>query len=108
MAIPNVSFSSPSSSHPWNHDVFPSFKGKDIRNTFTGHLHHALFEKGIKTFKDDVDLRKGDEISPALLEAIKQSKISIIVFSKNYATSTWCLDELAKILECWKSIVQMV
>ena len=38
-----------------------------------------------------------------LLEAIESSKISIIVFSKNYATSTWCLDELVKILECKKN-----
>ncbi|KAG2688792.1 hypothetical protein I3760_09G111100 [Carya illinoinensis] len=99
MAIPNVSFSSPSSSHSWNHDVFLSFRGEDTRNTFIGHLHHALIEKGIKTFIDEVDLQKGDEISATLLEAIQQSKISIIIFYKNYATSTWCLDELVKILE---------
>ncbi|KAG6695735.1 disease resistance protein Roq1-like [Carya illinoinensis] len=107
MAVPNVSFSS-SSSHPWNHDVFLSFRGEDTRNTFIGHLHHALIEKGIKTFIDEVDLQKGDEISATLLEAIQQSKISIIIFSKNYATSTWCLDELVKILECRKSFGQMV
>ena len=29
--------------------------------------------------------------------------ISIIIFSKNYASSTWCLDELVKILECKKN-----
>ncbi|KAG6642023.1 hypothetical protein CIPAW_09G114700 [Carya illinoinensis] len=109
MAIPNVSSSSsPSSSHPWIYDVFLSFRGEDTRNTFTGHLYNALIIKGINTFRDDVDLQKGDEISPALLEAIEQSKISIIVFSKDYCTSTWCLDELVKILECRKSIGQMV
>ncbi|XP_041025288.1 disease resistance protein RUN1-like [Juglans microcarpa x Juglans regia] len=109
MAIPNVSSSSSSSSFPQcNHDVFLSFRGEDTRNTFTGHLYNALVIKGIKTFRDDVDLQKGDEISPVLLEAIEQSKISIIVFSKNYATSTWCLDELVKILDCRKSMGQMV
>ncbi|KAG2688789.1 hypothetical protein I3760_09G110800 [Carya illinoinensis] len=107
MAIPKISFTSPSS-HPWIHDVFLSFRGEDTRNTFTGHLHHALIEKGIKTFRDDLVLQKGDEISPTLLEAIEQSKISIIVFSKEYATSTWCLDELVKILECRKSFGRMV
>ncbi|XP_050363508.1 disease resistance protein RPV1-like [Argentina anserina] len=30
----------------------------------------------------------------------KQSKISIIVFSENYASSRWCLDELVHILKC--------
>ena len=28
--------------------------------------------------------------------------ISIIVLFENYASSTWCLDELAKIVECKK------
>lgn len=25
---------------------------------------------------------------------------SIVIFSKNYASSKWCLDELVKIVEC--------
>ena len=25
---------------------------------------------------------------------------AIVIFSKNYASSTWCLDELVKIVEC--------
>jgi uracil phosphoribosyltransferase len=48
---------------------------------------------------DDM-LRSGEEISSALLKAIEESAISIIVLSKNYASSRWCLDELVKILEC--------
>ncbi|KAL6132283.1 hypothetical protein ACLB2K_070654 [Fragaria x ananassa] len=35
-----------------------------------------------------------------LLTAIEQSRFAIIVLSPNYATSTWCLLELSKILEC--------
>ena len=34
---------------------------------------------------------------------IESSRVSIIVFSQNYASSTWCLDELAKIVECKKN-----
>ena len=48
----------------------------------------------------DDELPRGEKISAKLLEAIESSKISIIVFSKNYASSAWCLDELVKILEC--------
>ena len=51
----------------------------------------------------DDELQSGKKISTELLEAIESSKISIIVFSKNYATSTWCLNELVKILECKKN-----
>ena len=33
---------------------------------------------------------------------------AIVILSKNYASSTWCLDELAKILECEKKMGQIV
>ena len=38
-----------------------------------------------------------------LIKIIESSRISIIVFSENYASFTWCLDELAKIVECKKN-----
>ncbi|KAM5569604.1 TMV resistance protein N [Rosa sericea] len=94
-------------SHPWTYHVFLSFRGEDTRNNFTGHLCSALRQNGIDTFMDD-QLRRGEEISPALLQAIEESKISIIVFSKDYASSKWCLDELVKILKCKKSNQQEV
>ncbi|KAG2668412.1 hypothetical protein I3760_15G159500 [Carya illinoinensis] len=104
-----ASLSSPSSvTSPWLYDVFLSFRGEDTRDTFTAHLNHALIEKGIRTFIDEDEVKRGDEISPVLLQAIEDSRISIIVFSKNYASSTWCLDELLKILECKKSKQQLV
>ena len=66
---------------------------------FTDHLYNALLQKGIDTFMD-YQLRRGEQISPELLSAIENSRISVIVFSENYASSSWCLDELAKILDC--------
>ena len=51
----------------------------------------------------DDDLPRGEEISAQLLEAIECSRILIIIFSENYASSTWCLNELVKILECKKN-----
>ena len=51
---------------------------------------------------DDEDLEVGDPISPTLLEAIEESRFAIVVLSPNYASSTWCLEELAKICECMK------
>ncbi|XP_057973796.1 disease resistance-like protein DSC1 [Malania oleifera] len=82
------------------YDVFLSFRGEDTRNSFVSHLYAALHRKGIHTYRDDVKLKKGREISPELVNAIEGSRFSIIVFSENYASSTWCLDELAKIMEC--------
>ncbi|XP_042963837.1 disease resistance protein RPV1-like [Carya illinoinensis] len=109
MALSTISSSSSSSvTSPWPYDVFLSFRGEDIRNTFTAHLYHALIQNGICTYLDEDELRRGDEISPALLHAIESLRISIIILSKNYASSTWCLDELLKILECKKSKQQIV
>lgn len=100
IAFPGVN--SFSLSPQWSYDVFLSFRGEDTRNNFTAHLYRALLQEGINTFMDD-KLRRGEEISPTLLKAIDESKISIIVFSENYASSTYCLEELMKILECKES-----
>ncbi|KAG6625212.1 hypothetical protein CIPAW_16G080900 [Carya illinoinensis] len=97
------SFSSSSSlspsPHRWTYDVFLSFRGEDTRKSFTAHLHDALCRKNINTYIDD-KLPRGEKISPALLKAIENSRISIVILSKNYASSPWCLDELKKIIDC--------
>ena len=84
----------------WKYDVFLSFRGEDTRNNFTDHLYAALDRNGIITFKDDERLERGTEISSELTKAIEESRFSIVIFSKDYASSTWCLEELAKIVEC--------
>ncbi|XP_070019039.1 disease resistance protein RUN1-like [Nicotiana sylvestris] len=98
---------SSTSSH-FSYEVFLSFRGEDTRKTFTGHLYSKLDNVGVKTFIDDEELRKGDVISRELEKAIEESRISIIVFSRNYASSSWCLNELVKILECKEKLKQMV
>ncbi|CAJ2633913.1 unnamed protein product [Trifolium pratense] len=82
--------------------IFLSFRGEDTRYNFTGNLYKALMQGGFKTFMDDGGLQIGDQISPSLLDAIEASRLSIIVLSENYANSSWCLDELVKIMECRK------
>ena len=56
----------------------------------------------------DYKLRRGENISEELLETIKRSRISVVVFSENYASSKWCLDELVWILDCRKNLDQLV
>ncbi|KAK7405269.1 hypothetical protein VNO78_06469 [Psophocarpus tetragonolobus] len=97
----NTIIQSASSSHAtMTYDVFVSFCGEDTRNNFTGFLFQALHRKGIRAFKDDEDIKKGESIAPELLQAIHMSRIFIVVFSKNYASSTWCLRELVEICNC--------
>ncbi|KAK9200648.1 hypothetical protein WN944_015846 [Citrus x changshan-huyou] len=90
-----------SSSSSCIYEVFLNFRGEDTRRIFTCHLYDDLYDKKkIKTFMDDEKLRRGDEISDALLNAIQGSKISVVIFSTDYGSSKWCLNELVKILEC--------
>jgi hypothetical protein len=89
------------------YDVFVSFRGEDIRKKFLSHLVKDFSQKQIYTFTDQI-LKTGDEIEPSLFEAIKGSYISLIIFSENYASSHWCLDELVKIMECKEKYGQIV
>ena len=83
----------------WRYDVFPSFRGEDVRKNFLSHLHKEFENKGILTFRDD-RIERSHSIGPELVEAIRESKISVVLFSENYASSSWCLDELVEILKC--------
>jgi hypothetical protein len=83
-----------------NYDVFVIFRGPDTRFNFTDHLFGALQRRGINAFRDDTKLKKGEFIEPGLFNAIEASQVYIVVFSKNYASSTWCLRELEHILRC--------
>ncbi|WVZ23267.1 hypothetical protein V8G54_001811 [Vigna mungo] len=89
------------------HQVFLSFRGEDTRYTFTSHLYAALRRLQVKTYIDN-DLERGDEISPSLLKAIQDAKVSVVVFSQNYASSRWCLDELVKITQCKNNTGQII
>ncbi|XP_057431921.1 disease resistance protein RUN1-like isoform X2 [Lotus japonicus] len=91
----------------WVHDVFLSFRGSDTRRSFTSHLYAALQNAGIEVYMDD-KLKRGENISSSLLQEIECSRVSIIIFSVNYANSRWCLQELEKIMECHKTIGQEV
>ncbi|KAL6316799.1 hypothetical protein AAG906_021099 [Vitis piasezkii] len=97
-----------SPSFPCCWDVFLSFRGVDTRFNFTDHLYNELMRRGIRTFRDDEGLERGGEIQPSLLKTIEDSMISVVVFSKNYAHSKWCLDELDKIMRSRKEERQMV
>ncbi|KAI5344935.1 hypothetical protein L3X38_012812 [Prunus dulcis] len=67
---------------------------------FTDHLYTALVNARFRTFWDNDELERGEDIKPELQKAIQQSQSSVIVFSKGYALSRWCLDELVMILDC--------
>ncbi|XP_030939960.1 toll/interleukin-1 receptor-like protein [Quercus lobata] len=88
---------------PCTYDVFVNFRGEDTRANFTDHLVTTLERKTICVCIDDKDVERGKEIWIELKQAIKTSRMAVIVFSKNYANSEWCLNELVLIMDCSKS-----
>ncbi|PWA64951.1 toll/interleukin-1 receptor (TIR) domain-containing protein [Artemisia annua] len=73
-----VSTSTSSVQKSFKYDVFLSFRGEDTRYNFVSHLFKALEQMG---FKHTRMMRK---------------------LEKNHASSSWCLDELVKIIQCRK------
>ncbi|XP_019090082.1 PREDICTED: disease resistance protein RPS6-like [Camelina sativa] len=87
------------SSRNWVYDVFPSFSGEDVRVTFLSHFLKELDRKLISVFTDG-EIKRSQSLDPELTQAIRDSRIAVVVFSKNYASSSWCLNELSEIVKC--------
>ena len=73
----------------------------DTRHNFTDHLDRTLNQKGIRTFRDDEELPRGEEIAAELLKAIEESRICLIILSE-------CLEELTKIMDCGEQMGKLV
>ncbi|KAL1217631.1 Toll/interleukin-1 receptor-like protein [Cardamine amara subsp. amara] len=84
------------------YDVFLSFRGSDTRRSFISFFYRELVRSNIQTFKDDKELESGRRISPELNRAIEESKFAVVVVSKEYTASRWCLEELVKIMDLEK------
>ncbi|CDY49140.1 BnaC09g52030D [Brassica napus] len=77
--------------------VFISFRGDDVRKHFISFLDPALRRANINVFIDENEFLGADLAN--LFTRIEESEIALVIFSKNYADSDWCLDELAKMKE---------
>ncbi|XP_031373152.1 TMV resistance protein N-like isoform X2 [Punica granatum] len=82
-----------------SYQVFLNFRGPDTRQGLTDVLYHALVDAGIRVFRDNEEIRKGEYIGDEILRAIEDSRIFVPIFSRTYASSKWCLIELAKMVE---------
>ncbi|XP_028760639.1 uncharacterized protein LOC114719319 [Neltuma alba] len=92
--IPTGSFHAIVAPPATRYDVFLSFRGEDTCDAFSSYLY-----ENIQTFMDHT-LHKGEHISPLLLKTIEESEISVVIFSKDYASSIWCMDEVVHIIKC--------
>ncbi|XP_039161744.1 TIR-only protein-like [Eucalyptus grandis] len=81
------------------YQVFLNFRGCDIRRGFADTLYHFLDSAQIRIFMDDAEIGAGEIIGDKLMQAINDSKLYIPIFSPRYASSHWCLIELARMME---------
>ncbi|KAJ8770506.1 hypothetical protein K2173_017997 [Erythroxylum novogranatense] len=91
--------SSVSSQGSPKYDVFLNFRGEDVRFNFLSYLILAFNHVSLNFFVD-YKLPRGEHIESALMVAIQDSRVALTIFSKGYASSAWCLDELVKIMDC--------
>ncbi|XP_010549011.1 PREDICTED: protein PHLOEM PROTEIN 2-LIKE A5 [Tarenaya hassleriana] len=77
------------------HEVFINYRGDELRYGFVSHLVEAL-ERNRVNFFIDKDEQRGKDLKDLFLR-IDQSLIALVIFSRRYAESEWCLDELSRI-----------
>ncbi|KAB2631824.1 TMV resistance protein N-like [Pyrus ussuriensis x Pyrus communis] len=106
---PNIPLGSTAPTQPTGYDVFLSFFGPDTRRGFAGRLYDVLSERGVVVHADDgYEYYEAEPINSQIRKAIESSRISIVILSRRYASSTRCLDELQQILDCRRVTGQRV
>eukprot|EP00243_Klebsormidium_subtile_P008882 TRINITY_DN431_c0_g1_i14.p1 TRINITY_DN431_c0_g1~~TRINITY_DN431_c0_g1_i14.p1 ORF type:complete len:767 (+),score=194.19 TRINITY_DN431_c0_g1_i14:430-2730(+) len=75
-------------------DVFVSHRGLDTKRGFASWLRRDLERRLFTCFLDERSLRRGDDSWPTIMEALSSSKLVVIVLSKGFFESKWCLREL--------------
>ncbi|XP_042516547.1 disease resistance protein RPS2-like [Macadamia integrifolia] len=102
---------SSSSASGFNYDVILSYQEEEeetIGNNFASKLYASLEKVEIKTFRDDENSKREEQISAVKLKGINESRCAVILFSRNYASSTRCLEELALMMESKEKLGQRV
>jgi len=79
-------------------DVLINFAGEDIQRTFVSHLDSALSTVGFTTF-----LHHENAVNPVHIQQpiLNLCRVAIVVFTKTYSRSAWCLHQLQQIIK-WR------
>ncbi|XP_018727370.2 uncharacterized protein LOC108958922 [Eucalyptus grandis] len=85
-----------------------SFRGADTRYNLAAFLYTSLVAEGIQVFNDDDPPLIGKYCVHEIRNAIDHCKISIPILSSNYASSSWCLEDLTQMVECKRTNGQMI
>jgi len=91
-----MEFASSTSKLPEMYDVLINFTGEDIRIKFVSHLDSALTSVGLTTLLHHDNVVKSMHIQQPILN---RCRVTIVVFTKTYSESVWCLHQLQQIIE---------
>ena len=92
----SMELASSTSKLPRNYDVLINFNGEDIRRKFVSHLDSCLSAVGFTTFLHHDNAIKSKDIQEPILNLCR---VAIVVFTKTYSQSDWCLDQLQHIIK---------
>ncbi|KAG0609443.1 hypothetical protein M758_8G185100 [Ceratodon purpureus] len=92
-------------SKPHQYDVFINHRGPDVKKTFVAHLNAALRRDGFRPFLDAKDIGQGRHVFKSIDKALKGACVHVAVFSKRYAESKYCLNELCDMLRSGQVIL---
>ncbi|KAK4783512.1 hypothetical protein SAY86_007886 [Trapa natans] len=86
-------------------DVFINHRSIDTKKTFSGLLFQYLSHHDIKCFLNSKSMKPGDRLFDNINRAIHGCKVGVAVLSPRYCHSTYCLHELALMLETKKRVI---
>ncbi|XP_059076084.1 disease resistance protein Roq1 isoform X1 [Cryptomeria japonica] len=85
--------------YPKSYDVFISHRGPDVKETLAKQIYESLRKSGYRAFLDAEETQGGECISCTIQDVICSSCVQIAIFSRGFAESKWCLDELVLMLQ---------
>jgi len=91
-----MEFASSSSKLPRQYDVLINCDGEEIGRKFVSHLDSVLSTVGLTTLLHYDNAVKSTHIQQPILNLCR---IVIVVFTKTYSESAWCLHQLQQIIE---------
>jgi len=94
--VSSMEFVSSTSKLPHMYDVLINFNGEDIHRKFVSHLDSGLSAAGLTTFLHHQNSVNDMDIQKPILDLCR---IVIVVFTKTYSQSAWCLHQLHQIIK---------
>ena len=87
------------------YNVFLNHRGPDVKRSFVSHLYGLLRLRGCHPFLDAKSLIKGNHALKSINEALHGVRVHLAIFSKGYAESKYCLNELFDMMKSPEKVI---